>query len=107
MRVRTSLRLKFCGELFGRDLHVSLLLVLSAVPVVAVVDHIEKVIEFIIILERAESVLIMVDIILIIRIIITCRRIAIRINRIAEDATPDLGRVAKADETTPITEFTD
>jgi len=73
---------------------------------VAVVDHIEKVIEFIIILEHAESVLIMVDIIRIIRIITTGRRITIRINRIAKHATPDLGRVAKADETTPITEFT-
>ena len=107
MRVRTSLRLEFCSELFGRDLHISLLLVLSTVPVVAVVDHIEKVIEFIIILERAESVLIMVDRIQIIRIITTGRRKTIRIIRIAEDATPDLGRVAKADETTPITEFTD
>ena len=42
MRARTSFRLKFSSKLFGRDLHVGWLLILSAVTVNIVVDHFDK-----------------------------------------------------------------
>jgi len=73
MPILTSLGLELRGELLRRDLNNASLLVWATIAVVTVVDHLEKAIEFKIIIEHAKINSIINDRILIIRILIMSR----------------------------------
>ena len=55
MLVLTSLALELSRKFFGRDLDDACLLIRGTIAVVAVINHFEKVIELVIIIEHAKS----------------------------------------------------
>ena len=95
MLVLTSLRLKFGGELLRRDLNIAGWLVLATIAIVTIDDHLEKVIESLIIIKRAKLRIINSDSILIIKILIARTGPSIIIKKKTKDAEEDPRALAR------------
>ena len=105
MLVLTSFGLEPGGELLGRDLDIAGWLVLAAIGVVTIVDHLEKVIESLIIIKHAKEGIITSDGILIIKILITRTGPSIIIKKKTKDAEEDPRALARLHAPPAITQL--
>ena len=103
--VLTSLRLELGGELLRRDLDIAGWLVLAAIGVVTIVDHLEKVIESLIIIKHAKEGIITSDGILIIKILIAWTGPSIIIKKKTKDAEEDPRALARLHAPPAITQL--
>ena len=107
MLVLTSLGLELTGELLRRDLYIVAGLLVPIVAIVAVVDHLEKVIESIIINRHAKRKDIISDGFIIIKNSITTIGPSIIIKKKAKDVVKDPGALARIHAPSSGTRFPD